>query len=67
MILYLPLRTVFPAGPAEAMSKEFAPSALSVFNVKSRWYSITLRFLKYVTYTCAISLHCCRSSTPLDA
>jgi hypothetical protein len=32
------------------VSIEVAPSALSFFRVASRWCSITLRFLKYVTY-----------------
>jgi hypothetical protein len=33
------------------VSIEVAPSALSFFKVASRWCSITLRFLKYVTYS----------------
>ena len=35
--------------PPEPMSIPVAPSALSFFSVASRWCSMTLRFLKYVT------------------
>ena len=41
--------------PPEPMSIPVAPSALSFFSVASRWCSMTLRFLKYVTCT-AISI-----------
>jgi hypothetical protein len=37
------------AGPPPEISIPVAPSALSFFSVASRWCSMTLRFLKYVT------------------
>lgn len=55
-ILYFPLNAVAPAPPALEASIGVAPSALSFFKVRSRWCSITLRFLKYVTCTKSISI-----------
>jgi hypothetical protein len=40
------------------VSIEVAPSALSFFKVASRWCSITLRFLKYVTYNLVRTIPC---------
>lgn len=47
--LHFPERAAAPAPPAFAVSIGVAPSAFSFFSVRSRWCSITLRFLKYVT------------------
>jgi len=53
---YFPFSAVAPEPTASIeVSIGVAPSALSFFSVKSRWCSITLRFLKYVT--CAGSQH----------
>lgn len=53
---YFPFSEVAPEPTASREpSIGVAPSALSFFSVKSRWCSITLRFLKYVTCT-AISI-----------
>ena len=47
---YFPFSEVAPEPTASnEPSIGVAPSALSFFSVKSRWCSITLRFLKYVT------------------
>ena len=49
---YFPFSAVAPEPTASIeVSIGVAPSALSFFSVKSRWCSITLRFLKYVTCT----------------
>lgn len=47
--LHFPDSAVAPAPPALEVSIGVAPSAFSFFSVRSRWCSITLRFLKYVT------------------
>ena len=55
-MIYFPFSEAAPAPtPSFVVSIGVAPSALSFFSVKSRWCSITLRFLKYVTCT-AISI-----------
>lgn len=46
---HFPDSAAAPAPPALELSMDVAPSAFSFFSVWSRWYSITLRFLKYVT------------------
>lgn len=47
---YFPFSEVAPEPTASnEPSIGVAPSALSFFSVRSRWCSITLRFLKYVT------------------
>lgn len=48
---HFPLSAAAPAPPVDVDSKPVAPSALSFFSVRSRWYSMTRRFLKYVTCT----------------